>query len=418
MGPYRVIGLLGRRRDGGGVPRPRQQIESRRGAQGAPERLRIRSGPPGAIQARGSDARRPQSPHIAAIYGLEESNGRQALVLELVEGVTLAKRIEDGPLPFVDALTMARQIAEALQAALRKGHHSSRSQAGQYQGHPRRCRESARLRVGQNGCRRCAADRAFTSPTVRWRHASRRRSGDRGVHESRTGSRARRRRAHRYLGVRLRAVRDAGGPKGLRRRCGTLIPSAKILEQEPDWSVLPKSTPAAIHQLLRQCLQKDRRRRLQTIDGGACCRERLLAPRAISRRTWIAIGAAAVLAIAAGAYALSQFDRRPIASRSDWMQLTNLDSVTQPALSPDGRMLAFIRGRQHVRVAWSAVRQAAAGRRADRTDERQPAQNESGRFRRTAAASPTPSTMGARGTRGKCRLCEARPACGCATPRA
>ena len=60
-------------------------------------------------------------PHIAAIYGLEESKGRQALVLELVEGDTLAKRIEGGPLPLVDALTMARQIAEALQAAHDKG---------------------------------------------------------------------------------------------------------------------------------------------------------------------------------------------------------------------------------------------------------------------------------------------------------
>jgi serine/threonine protein kinase len=75
----------------------------------------------------------------------------------------------------------------------------------------------------------------------------------------------------------------------------------KILEQEPDWSLLPRSTPAAIHQLLRQCLQKDRRRRLQTIDEARAVCERLLAPRAISRRTWIAIGAAPVLVIAAGA---------------------------------------------------------------------------------------------------------------------
>ena len=60
-------------------------------------------------------------PHIAAIYGLEESKGRQALVLELVEGDTLAKRIEGGPLLLADALTMARQIAEALQAAHDKG---------------------------------------------------------------------------------------------------------------------------------------------------------------------------------------------------------------------------------------------------------------------------------------------------------
>ena len=60
-------------------------------------------------------------PHIAAIYGLEESNGQQALVLELVEGVTLAERIAKGPLSLVDALTTARQVADALHAAHAKG---------------------------------------------------------------------------------------------------------------------------------------------------------------------------------------------------------------------------------------------------------------------------------------------------------
>src|SRR6185295_7990458 len=60
-------------------------------------------------------------PHIAAIYGLEESSGRQALVLELVEGATLADRIGDGPLPVAEALTIGRQIADALHAAHDKG---------------------------------------------------------------------------------------------------------------------------------------------------------------------------------------------------------------------------------------------------------------------------------------------------------
>jgi eukaryotic-like serine/threonine-protein kinase len=119
---------------------------------------------------------------------------------------------------------------------------------------------------------------------------------------------------------------------------------AKILEQEPNWSLLPPSTPAKIHQLLRHCLQKDRRRRLATMAEARVVIEQLLALRAISRRTWMAFGAAAVLALSLGAYLWSRLDRRPVASRAEWVQLTNLDSVTQPALSPDGRMLAFIRG--------------------------------------------------------------------------
>jgi serine/threonine protein kinase/Tol biopolymer transport system component len=60
-------------------------------------------------------------PHIAAIHGIEESNGIRALVMELVEGPTLADRIAKGPIPFDEALPMARQIAEALEAAHQAG---------------------------------------------------------------------------------------------------------------------------------------------------------------------------------------------------------------------------------------------------------------------------------------------------------
>ena len=60
-------------------------------------------------------------PNIAAIYGIEESDDTRALVLELVEGPTLADRISKGPIPLDDALPIARQIAEALEAAHEAG---------------------------------------------------------------------------------------------------------------------------------------------------------------------------------------------------------------------------------------------------------------------------------------------------------
>jgi serine/threonine protein kinase len=56
-------------------------------------------------------------PHIGAIYGIEEAEGVRALVLELVEGDTLAERIQRGPLRVPEALTIARQIVDALDAA-------------------------------------------------------------------------------------------------------------------------------------------------------------------------------------------------------------------------------------------------------------------------------------------------------------
>ena len=60
-------------------------------------------------------------PNIAAIYGLEESGGRKFLVMELVAGETLAERIKRGPIPVDEALRIAKQICEALEAAHEKG---------------------------------------------------------------------------------------------------------------------------------------------------------------------------------------------------------------------------------------------------------------------------------------------------------
>src|SRR5438552_4543930 len=60
-------------------------------------------------------------PNIASIYGLEESNGIRALVIELVEGPTLAERIASGPIAMEEALRVAREVAEALEAAHEKG---------------------------------------------------------------------------------------------------------------------------------------------------------------------------------------------------------------------------------------------------------------------------------------------------------
>src|SRR5262245_52244153 len=60
-------------------------------------------------------------PHIAAIYGLEQSDGAQCIVLELVDGGTLSDRIARGPLALDEGLTIARQVADAPEAAHEKG---------------------------------------------------------------------------------------------------------------------------------------------------------------------------------------------------------------------------------------------------------------------------------------------------------
>src|SRR5438309_6927428 len=60
-------------------------------------------------------------PNIAAVYGLEKADGITGIVLELVEGESLADVIARGPIPLADALTLARQIADALEAAHERG---------------------------------------------------------------------------------------------------------------------------------------------------------------------------------------------------------------------------------------------------------------------------------------------------------
>src|SRR5688500_175271 len=60
-------------------------------------------------------------PHIAQIYGVEEVGPQRALVLELVDGPTLADRIAQGPIPLDEAMPIAKQIAEALEAAHESG---------------------------------------------------------------------------------------------------------------------------------------------------------------------------------------------------------------------------------------------------------------------------------------------------------
>ena len=60
-------------------------------------------------------------PNIAVVYGFKKSEGQLALVMELVEGPTLADRLAEGPIPVDDALVIAKQIAEALEAAHERG---------------------------------------------------------------------------------------------------------------------------------------------------------------------------------------------------------------------------------------------------------------------------------------------------------
>jgi serine/threonine-protein kinase len=230
-------------------------------------------------------------PHIAAIYGIEESHGRQALVLELVDGVTLAARIATGPLPVREALTLARHIAEALHAAHEKGivHRDLKpanikvTPAGVVKvldfGLAKAAREAAPATVadapalpGNTQAGVIVGTASYMSPEQARGH---------GV-DPRTDIWA--------FGCVLFEM--LAGRRAFETD-GAADPIATVQDAEPDWTRLPARTPARVRQLLRRCLEKDPRKRPQTIAEARAVIDGLLARR-------VGLGTAAAVAVLAG----------------------------------------------------------------------------------------------------------------------
>jgi serine/threonine protein kinase len=146
-------------------------------------------------------------PHIGAIYGVQDADGVRGLVLELVEGPTLADRLTAGPLPVPEALTIARQIADALDAAHEKGIiHRDLKPANV------KVTSDGKVKVLDFGLAKAFVRGELRQRPVefadveRRRHDARRHSRHRGVHVARAGVWPGGGQAHRHVGVRLCAV--------------------------------------------------------------------------------------------------------------------------------------------------------------------------------------------------------------------
>src|SRR5688572_11245696 len=121
LGSYEIVSLLGRG-GMGEVYRARDLKLNRDVAiKVLPDQLSQDSERLGRLRREAQVVAALSHPNIAQIYGVEDSNGLPALVLELVEGPTLADRISDGPLAIPEALEIASQIANALEAAHERG---------------------------------------------------------------------------------------------------------------------------------------------------------------------------------------------------------------------------------------------------------------------------------------------------------
>ena len=205
-------------------------------------------------------------PHIGAIYGVEEADGVRGLVLELVEGETLAERIaasartagSNAPgLPMTEALAIARQIADALEAAHEKGI-------------VHRDLKPANIKITPDGVVKVLdfGLAKVASPDSSSSDLSQSRAG--AIFGTAAYMSPEQARGH---NVDKRADIWAFGCVLFEMLTGRVAFAgetasdtiAKILEREPDWSALPAATPARIRQLLLRCLAKDPKQRLRDI---------------------------------------------------------------------------------------------------------------------------------------------------------
>ena len=195
----------------------------------------------------------------------EDGGGVRALVMELVEGPTLADRIAHGAIPIDEALAMAKQIAEALEAAHEQGIiHRDLKPANI------KVRPDGTVKVLDFGLAKAldptsgAAEDAMTSPGPAVRATEAGVILGTAAYMSPEQARGRQvdRRADLWAFGAVLYEMLSGRPAFPGETMSDLL--AAVLTTDPDWTTLPDETPAPIRKLLRRCLEKDRKRRLDS----------------------------------------------------------------------------------------------------------------------------------------------------------
>src|SRR5262245_41959633 len=298
-------------------------------------------------------------PHIAAIYGFEESSGVQALVLELVEGPTLADRLKAGPIPVDEALPIARQIADALETA----HEQSIIHRDLKPGNIK-LRPDGTVKILDFGLAK-ALEPAFpanadatASPTITTPAMTRT-----GVllgtavymsPEQARGHHVDRRADIWAFGCVL--FQMLGGRRAFRGETVTDTLAA-VMRDSPPLDALPAATPPRVRLLIARCLERDPRRRLrdigdarlelETLDAAAAAPASEQAPSPVRRirARGVRLLAAGLVLVVVAAVLTAWIERRTTREASAGAPIMRLTSdaglTTDPALSPDGKLVVY-----------------------------------------------------------------------------
>jgi Tol biopolymer transport system component len=310
-------------------------------------------------------------PNIATIHGIEDAGGHPAIVMELVEGQTLAERIEaafgksmrtsrEGTsagkrLPIGETLHIAKQIADALDAAHERGIIHRDLKPANIKITP-----EGRVKVLDFGLAKVSirtdAD-GTASPTV-------------SVDPTREGI---------ILGTAAYMSPEQARGEAVDKRsdiwafgcvlfelltgraafAGKTIPDilSAVLEHEPNWALLPATTAPAIRRLLQRCLEKDLKRRERDIGDAAIelsdamtSPSNLTPPRARAPRWMWGVALALVAVALALGWTIAHLRQPPLSENRTVSLTVNPPAGTEfgvdagAAISPDGRMLAFVTG--------------------------------------------------------------------------
>jgi eukaryotic-like serine/threonine-protein kinase len=298
-------------------------------------------------------------PNIAQIYGVVESAQMRGIVMELVDGETLQARLKRGSLPLDEALKLARQVADALEAAHDRGIVHRDLKPGNIM-----VATDGNVKVLDFGLAKAAdppgGDVSLSnSPTILSAAASHPNNVLIGTAAYMSPEQVRGQVANERSDVWAFGCVLYEMLTGRQPFTGDTITDliGGIVRADPDWNALPTATPANVRAILKYCLQKDRRRRFRAIgDVGIELEEsqstpvQAVSPASKSRKR-VVVGVASVLllitiAAVVGRYSVS-LPVQPLASRFEFefppeAALGTANASPFPTVSPDGRYVTFV----------------------------------------------------------------------------